>query len=139
MARETPRIFGVDIDGVLNNHRHHFCRLLKSQAAKDLDPDAITVIPVHRIPGCSVTEADEHAVFNWPVYWTEMPAVSGAAEALARLRPRVTGVWIFTNRHWPKPTTFPMGREDVYLSAWQGVPDILRITEEWLRRHGFLY
>jgi hypothetical protein len=91
------------------------------------------------MPGGHVTEADEHAVFNWPVYWIEMPVVSGAPEALEELRSRDTGVWIFTSRHWPRPTTFPVGREDVYHAAWQDLPDIVQITEEWLRHHGFTY
>jgi uncharacterized HAD superfamily protein len=128
------KILGVDIDGVLNHHRHHFCRLLKSQTGKELSPEEITVIPVHLIPGCDVTEADEHAVFNWPAYWTEMPAVQEASHSLAQLRSRNLLIRLFTWRPWPNPATFPAGREDSYLRAWQDVADIRGITAEWLER-----
>ncbi len=135
----SQRILGVDIDGVLNHHRHHFCRLLKSQTAKELAPDAISVVPVHRIPGCGVTESDEHAVFNWPSYWTDMPVVKEASRSLAHLRSRNMFIWVFTRRPWPDRATFPVGREDVYLRAWENAADIGEITAEWLTRHAIPY
>jgi hypothetical protein len=65
-------IIGVDIDGVLNAHRHHFATTLKERVGKVIDPDSITRIPVHEMGG-AVTEADEHAVFNWAPYWRDLP------------------------------------------------------------------
>lgn len=130
------RVLGVDIDGVVNHHREHFCRLLELQTAKRLSPDAITVIPVRGIPGCDVTEADEHAVFNWPAYWVDMPVVPDAPHVLTQIRSRGIFVWLFTRRPWPNPSTFPTGREDVYHRAWRDVPQIADVTQRWLRRHG---
>ena len=46
---------GVDIDGVLNKHRRHFCELLKEKADKSLDPENITTIPLHECPDIGVS------------------------------------------------------------------------------------
>src|SRR5262245_23510091 len=112
-------ILGVDIDGVLNEHRAHFCRLLKRQVDKDLRAEEIPVIPVHKIPHFDVDPADEAAVFNWPQYWTEMPPLRGAPESMGRIRARGVAVWVYSRRPWPNPTTFPPGREQTYWRAWQ--------------------
>jgi len=113
-------ILGIDIDGVLNEHRSHFCGLLASQTGKELHDDQITRIPVHEIPGCSVTREDEHAVFNWPRYWSEMPATQGAAKVIASLRNQFGyQIWVFTHRPWPQPTTFPQESQQRYWEEWQ--------------------
>jgi len=113
-------LIGIDMDGVLNEHRRHFCGLLATQVGKQLDPGQISSIPVHTIPGCGVTREDEQSVFNWPQYWVELPAVTGAADTIERLTTLLGyRVWIFTSRGWPDPTGFPKGREEQYWKEWQ--------------------
>ena len=51
---------GLDIDGVLNEHRPQFCNLLFELTGKKLDPEKIKVIPVHDDPDLGVTRADEN-------------------------------------------------------------------------------
>jgi uncharacterized HAD superfamily protein len=113
-------VIGIDIDGVLNDHRRHFADILKCQTKKEIHPDSISRIPVRDIPGGTVTEGDEHAVFNWPDYWTNMPPVDGAANFVQQLRDEVGyQIWVFTQRDWPQPTKFPTGCEDKYWDAWR--------------------
>ena len=92
---------GIDVDGVLNLHRQHFCKLLAAKKLGVLDPADITAIPVHRIPGCKVTRADELAVFNDSAYWTDMPVVPDAARHIEALRHLGLSVYIVTSRPWP--------------------------------------
>jgi uncharacterized HAD superfamily protein len=95
-------IIGVDIDGVLNEHRTHFCNALKRHTGRVLDPDAIKQIPLHECPDVGVTREGEELVFNDPRYWTEMIPLGGAAENLGRIRNAFKlKVWIFTSRPWP--------------------------------------
>jgi len=95
-------IIGVDIDGVLNCHRNHFCRILEKTTGKSIDPDQITAIPVRSCDGLDVTEEDEIGVFNTPSYWTEMPSREYAASTLRKLRNGFRlKVHIFTSRPWP--------------------------------------
>lgn len=95
-------ILGVDIDGVLNKHRQHFCRLLRQNVQKHVCPNDITVIPVHKCEGLEVTRDDEKQVFNDPSYWVDMPALEGAPQALRRIRNSCNlKVYIFTHRPWP--------------------------------------
>lgn len=97
-------IFGVDIDGVLNDHRKMFCKLLKELTDKDLKPEEITVIPVHEDSKLNVTRDDERKVFNDLRYWIEMPALSDASENIRRLRNSFKlKIYIFTYRPWPTP------------------------------------
>ena len=96
---------GVDIDGVLNRHREHFCDLLKEHTGKVVDPDSITGIPLHEYPVFNVTRADERTVFNDPGYWTEMPPLDGAYENLRRLGNGLKlKVRMFSHRPWPDLT-----------------------------------
>jgi len=95
-------IMGVDIDGVLNDHRTHFCELLVRCVGKDLSPDAITRIPLHEDSQLGITRDDEKRVFNDPKYWTEMMPVNGAADNLKRLHNAFRlKIHIFTHRPWP--------------------------------------
>jgi uncharacterized HAD superfamily protein len=113
------RILGVDIDGVLNDHRTHFCRLLREKVHKELAPDSISRIPVHEISGANVTERDEQAVFNWPSYWVDMPPKANAADMLKRIRNQLGyNIWLFTSRGWPVPDQYPIGQEKDYAAAW---------------------
>ena len=140
-------IIGVDVDGVLNQHRAHFATVLKTQVQKEIDPEAITRIPVHEIPDCGVTEADEHAVFNWPPYWHDMPACDDRVSDILRKIRNLFGyrIWIFTHRGWPQGSSFPAGRESEYWSAWSrlswwAIPARwrwLRGANAWLGMRGF--
>ena len=56
-------IIGIDIDGVLNDHRQHFCVLLEKNTGKKIDKEKIITIPVHECPGLGVTREDEQKVF----------------------------------------------------------------------------
>lgn len=101
---------GVDIDGVLNKHRHQFTKLLEENVGIRLDPDSITTIPLHDCPALGVSHDDEKQVFNDPRYWTEMPVRDDAAPNLARLRNLNLKVHIFSHRAWPN--TFGISVED---------------------------
>lgn len=93
---------GVDIDGVLNEHRPHFCDLLSTLVHKQLDPDSITKIPVHEEPSLGISRDDEKRVFNDPRYWTEMPCAKSSALSIRKLRNALKlKVHIFTYRPWP--------------------------------------
>ena len=156
--RETrylrSHIIAVDIDGVLNRHREHFCKMLSQLCGKVLDPETIAHIPVHECTGLkdanggavAVTEAEEHAVFNHPAYWRDMPADAGTPSVLGKLKNILRyRIFVFTHRPWPHPTTFPNGKDEQYKLLWQSVSTrwqrgsaaIRGITEAWLRRHNF--
>jgi uncharacterized HAD superfamily protein len=92
---------GVDIDGVLNKHRHQFTKLLEENVGIKLDPDSITTIPLHDCPALKVSRDDEKQVFNDPRYWTEMLVRDDAAPNLAKLRNLNLKVHIFSHRAWP--------------------------------------
>lgn len=112
------RILGVDVDGVLNEHRTQFCRLLREKVNKDLLPEAIWRIPVHEMD-VGVTEDDERAVFNWPSYWIEMPPKDKAADMLKRIHNQLGyNIWVFTSRGWPVADRYPKGKEREYAAAW---------------------
>jgi hypothetical protein len=74
---------GVDIDGVLNKHREHFCAILKDKLHKTLDPDSITTIPIHDCPRLGISRKDENCVFNTIEYWEQMIPDNDAARKLA--------------------------------------------------------
>lgn len=141
-------IIGVDIDGVLNCHRPHFCQLLKEVRKKDIDPDAIVCLPVRNHKELGVTEDDEYAVFNHPKYWQTMPACPDAPDRLKKLR-NVLGykVFIFTYRDWPQQRRFPLPEARMYQSLWRSVTPLWRfrgrairlITRAWLKEHGVPY
>lgn len=127
-------VVGVDIDGVLNRHREHFCELLKRECGKDVAPDQITTIPVHKCKDLDVTREDERVVFNHPDYWTAMPVLQGAAQVLTQLS-NVLGhrIWVFTHRPWPDFSEIPE-MEDELAQLWI-CQDIEAITSSWLEGH----
>jgi len=95
-------VLGVDVDGVLNRHRDHFCRLLKEITGKTLHPDQITTIPLHEDPHLGISREDENQVFNNPRYWIEMPSLDDAPDRLRRLRNMFKlKIHLFTYRPWP--------------------------------------
>lgn len=137
------KIIGIDIDGVLNHHRQHFCKMLLEICDKDLDPNDIIDIPVHNVPGINVTESDEHDIFNHPNYWTDMPVDDEATNFLRRLKNDLGyKIVIFTHRGWPEPETFPKDKIAQYESYWDEVDSrwrrgnvaIEKITRNWLQK-----
>lgn len=143
-AHLKSRIIAIDIDGVLNDHRQHFCAVLEEQTGKKLRPEAITRIPVREIPGCNVTAEDERAVFNWPSYWTKMPEVAKVGELIKRIRNELGyNVWIFTYRPWPHPAWYPPEAKSRYRNAWNGaslwsrfcLAPLTGYCEAWLKEH----
>jgi uncharacterized HAD superfamily protein len=109
---------GVDIDGVLNKHRHQFTKLLEENVGIRLNPDNITTIPLHDCPALKVSRDDENQVFNEPRYWTEMPVRDDAAPNLTRLRNLNLKVHIFSQRAWPNTSGMKQ-------------PDRGKIHKEW--------
>jgi len=95
---------GIDIDGVLNQHREKFCEMASKKLNKQLRPEDIKLLPVHENAGLNppITRADERAIFNDPEYWVEMPVLDGAADAIKTFRRSyLLPVHIFTHRPWP--------------------------------------
>jgi uncharacterized HAD superfamily protein len=156
-------IIGVDIDGVLNKHRDHFCYMVWFLYNKSIWADQITCIPVRDCKALNVTQAEEETVFNQPLYWNELPPLEGAAEALRKLK-NTFGfkIYIFTHRPFPEPGQYPPAERERYEQLWKcqriwnpvGLNliralrrywDPLRfgimrtLTENWLRQHGFEY
>jgi uncharacterized HAD superfamily protein len=159
-------IVGVDIDGVLNDHRTHFCALLNTLTGKTLDPSSITHIPVHEMAGTHVTSADEDAIFNWPPYWHDMPVVDpNVGRTIRRIRNALGyQVWIFTLRGYPEARSIPQSKSPDYWQEWakhsflgctgvvraldwleRAVPWLLRgrlihsITRRWLKKYDIEY
>jgi uncharacterized HAD superfamily protein len=149
-------ILGVDIDGVLNNHREQFCDTLLLLTGKKLNPSDITQIPVHEIPGIQVTSDNERMVFNHPFYWHEMPARIDAQQVLRKLHNAFgMKIWIFTYRPWPDAEhradlqklleRFAYVAEPTFLGyiAIKFFPKNVRliytITKNWLNRNNFVY
>jgi uncharacterized HAD superfamily protein len=144
--RETgylrAHIIGVDLDGVLNNHRQHFAATLQSLRRKTIDPEKITAVPVHKSPDLNVTEIDEQIVFNSPSYWIDMPVADQAATMLQKIKRGLAyKVIVFTHRPWPQQVTGIDATQmtDQWLeqggseTALESVIDM--ITKRWLERH----
>ena len=158
-------ILGVDIDGVLNKHREHFCSLLYEKTGKKIKPEEITVIPVWEHPTLGISREDARKVFNDPAYWKKMPVIDEAAENLRRLSNTFKlKIHIFTYRPWPdtqdglfqyvkdflseckKCSTKYILFGFLYISCH--IKTLLKllkekplrqITKGWLKRHGFEY
>jgi len=109
---------GVDIDGVLNRHREHFCKLLEENTGKKLAPQSITTIPLHDCPALGVSREDEKLVFNDPRYWTEMPPMDDAVNNLARIRNLNMKIHIFSHRAWPNTSGMKEGDRKTIHEQW---------------------
>src|ERR1700733_4946565 len=110
---------GIDIDGVLNTHREHFCHVLARKTSKQIRPEDIKTLPVRDTAELNLTQCDEISVFHDVHYWTEMPALGGAARALREIRDGLNiKVYIFSYRPWPvpAPNCAPEARFD--LKSW---------------------
>jgi hypothetical protein len=100
---------------------------------------------VHEIPGINITEADEHAVFNWPAYWQEMPPEVEAETVIRKVRNLFRyKMFLFTHRGWPQGSSFPPSREREYWAEWRrvsrwGIParwKCVRLVERKLQARG---
>ena len=121
-------IIGLDIDGVLSNHRSTFSLVLGQQADISLLPESITRIPVNecdtlRSPSgeqLRLTQQDEHRVFNRLAYWRDMQAYERAADVLRELKEAMHfRLVIFTHRPWPNPSRYPSSMPKDATREWQ--------------------
>lgn len=95
-------VIGIDIDGVLNKHREHFCSILYKITSKTINPDQITHIPVHEA-SIDITEEEALEVFNDPRYWIDMPCNENAQKNIYTLKNYYNmKIYLFTHRPWPK-------------------------------------
>ncbi len=155
------QIIGVDIDGVLNKHREHFCKLLEENIGKKIKPAQITIIPVHEDRNSGVTREDEKIVFNDPDYWINMPVIEDASNSLKKLRNSFKlKTFIFTHRAWPNTVGMTDRDSRQVKNRWKSRLEqfkretrfskfhwiktlykdyIIQITELWLRENKFEY
>jgi len=113
-------ILGVDICGVLNEHRPRFCEVLKKTVGKVVDPEAITVVPVHEHPMLGITREDEKRVFNEPEYWIEMSPTNSSVDRLRSIKNAFKiKVILFTHRPWPNTADMGRDEKDKILNGWE--------------------
>lgn len=144
-----PNAIGVDIDGVLNEHRDQFCTILYRNTGKQVKPDEITIIPVHKDPRLGVTLEDEEKVFNDPEYWVNMEPTEHSSRTLKKIRDTYKlKIVLFTYRPWPCVESMKAEEKQKTLDKWRQVTGsrgnrveglMERITREWLKGHGFEY
>ncbi|MEW5815103.1 MAG: hypothetical protein AB1798_06865 [Spirochaetota bacterium] len=121
--RETgylkSNIIGIDIDGVLNRHRDHFCYLLAKKTGKEIKTEQITHIPVHEAD-LGVTREDERLVFNDPKYWIDMPVEDTTPDNLKKLRNIFKfKLFIFTHRPWPNLLAIEKKDRKLVIDYWR--------------------
>jgi hypothetical protein len=101
---------GVDIDGVLNKHRKKFCEMAGIKLNKVISPDEIRVLPIsdNKDLAAAISRSDERKIFNDPSYWTDMPELEGAADAIRSIRSAfLLPVHVFTHRPWRRAPGIP--------------------------------
>lgn len=132
---------GIDIDGVLNNHREHFCEYLKVECGKDLHPAMITHIPVREMPTADITKDDEFRVFNNPNYWKDMPVAGEAALALREIkRTLCVRVVLFTSLPWPVSSCRSIQKRwRKENKLWSQKSAMEHITRVWLKKHDIAF
>lgn len=105
-------VIGLDIDGVIGDHRLGFSNTLPLVTSKSLSPASIAKIPLHECDTLKdmqgdpvlVTQQDEHRVFNRSEYWSEMPVYPRAMDVLRELKETFHfKLILFTHRPWPNP------------------------------------
>ena len=112
-------IIGIDIDGVMNRHRDHFCSLLMQKTGKEITPEQITHIPVHEAD-LGVTREDEREVFNDTKYWINMPVEDTTPDNLKKLRNIFKfKLFIFTHRPWPNVVAIDKKDSKAIISSWR--------------------
>jgi uncharacterized HAD superfamily protein len=120
---------GVDIDGVLNKHREKFCEMAGTKLNKIIRPDEIRVLPVsdNKDLAAEISRSDERKIFNDPSYWTEMPELEGAADAIRSIRSAfLLPVHVFTHRPWPDARSDeidPHSDVKAFRRAWRSAAD----------------
>jgi uncharacterized HAD superfamily protein len=130
---------GVDIDGVLNQHRIQFSDIFCKLHGRKIDPEMITEIPVHHCKELAVSVTEELEVFHDPSYWETMPPIQGAAQHLRQLKEDYSfKIHIITSRPWPVLWRLPRQLFWKYFWLWS-YKHIYRITKKWLRQNGFKY
>jgi uncharacterized HAD superfamily protein len=113
------RNIGIDIDGVLNKHREHFCGILEEVTSKKINPDDITHIPVHE-GELGITKEESNKVFNNPKYWMDMPVNDNVSEVLNKLKNSFNyKIYIFTYRDWPIINNLESSEKDRIKSEWK--------------------
>ncbi len=113
------RIIGIDIDGVLNKHRDHFCCILADNTGINIAPEDIKCIPVHEAD-LGITRQTERLVFHDPKYWIEMPPDDEATENIRKLRNLFKlKVYIFTHRDWPNVKGMTWNDADKLYDTWR--------------------
>ena len=129
-------ILGVDIDGVLNTHREQFAKKYFELTGKIVDPARMTTIPLHDDPAIGVTRPEEIQVFNTLDYWTEMPVISGAKDALEKLHNAFKlRIHIFSYRPWPMVK--PVVRGSTLFLKWQSkaIEELKSVSPRGIRRY----
>ncbi len=112
---------GVDIDGVLNQHREQFSKWLLEKFNIRLDAEAIATIPVHEGHN-NVSRDHEVAIFNDPTFWTSMPPIDEAARVLCEIHNTLNvPIYYFTNRPWPDNTSLPKKQRTASVKRWKTV------------------
>ncbi len=95
-------IIGVDIDGVLNKHREHFCNIFEKKYKREINPDKLDTMPVNYSSQVNISKPEERSVFNDPNYWVDMPQIESAASVLSMFKNVFhIDIQIFTYRSWP--------------------------------------
>lgn len=111
---------GIDIDGVLNNHRKTFCNLYNEQTGKNLKEEEIIKVPVSLIPDKNITRRDEWLVFNQLKYWELQEAFDDkTADIVEELRYNFGfKIHIFSFRPWPDTKYLNDNEKYVTLLNW---------------------
>lgn len=128
------RIIGIDIDGVLNKHREHFCKFLEKEVNITIKPENIKKIPVHECSQLALTNQNEKAVFHSVDYWKKMPVADGASDYVKKIRNMLQyKIYIFTARPWPDFPSLDHNVSLKYKKQWKGVK-IGKLTKKWLKK-----
>ena len=149
----TQPVIGLDIDGVLNKHREHFCELFEKKFNEKIDPEDITKIPVHECKKISkaVTDEKEKLIFNDTDYWIKMPIADDCSRIIKKLKMEHNyRIEIFSYRPWPIKKRFPAddaGKKE-YEKKWSNISFLFRlnkgaaikkITKNWLNKNGIYF
>ena len=119
---------GIDIDGVIADHRIQFARTIKMVYKRDIDPDMITTIPAWE---CGIVSREEHdAVFKYKDYWLDMGEMESACKYINLLYQRFN-IEIYTSRD---------GTIDKCYGKYEDFPsNIESITKYWLKELSVRY
>ena len=144
-------IIGIDIDGVMNLHREHFCAILKKTFNKLLLPEKIQLIPVSSNNGIGVDKELEISVFHDVNYWIEMPIFPGVNNSIRQIKKMLNyKIYIYSNRPWPTPSLISKENWRRLKSGWEKCENkfvrfftlrfvIERITKKWLNDNKIEY